>query len=58
MRKNRSTSKIIGCKHAWGNPIPPGTEKYCAECDLQQGVGDCLTDIMVGERCYIWNVKR
>lgn len=54
MKKRKIKSKIIGCKHAWGNPIPKDTEKYCSECNQTQGEGDCKTDIVVGERCYIY----
>lgn len=56
MKKPPTKSLIIGCKHAWGNPIPQDTEKYCSDCTLETGRGECLTDIMCGERCYI--IKR
>ena len=51
--KPKPKSKIIGCKHAWGNPIPEDTERYCSKYDQIQGEGDCKTNIMCGERCYI-----
>lgn len=53
MKNPHYKSLIIGCKHAWGNPIPSNTEKYCVECNQIQGEGDCKTDIMCLERCYI-----
>lgn len=52
--KPKPKSKIIGCKHAWGNPIPEDTEKYCSECNQTLGEGDCKTNIMCVERCYIY----
>ena len=49
---------IIGCNLMWGDNISEETAKYCDSCEQTQGQGDCLTDIMVAERCYIYKKIR
>lgn len=49
---------IIGCNLMWGDNISEETAKYYNSCEQTQGYGDCLTDIMVAERCYIYKKTR
>ncbi len=51
MKKLKVKYEIIGCDHRF-KPTPE-TIKYCDQCKLTQGQGECKTDIMVGERYYV-----
>ncbi len=52
MKEKTYKSVIIGCNLLFA--ATEDTAKYCLECDLQRGVGDCLTDIMAPERHYLY----
>jgi len=52
--KQKTKHEIIGCNLIWGDNITDKTAKYCNQRDQIRGTGDCLTDIMVAERGYIY----
>ena len=48
--KKKTTYEIIGCNHRFTYY----DEKYCKSCELRRTDQECIDDIAVGERAYIY----